>query len=583
MEISFRELRIEGRADEKTRTVDAVLSSTEPVGRAWGLEILSHAHDAIDLSRATPSLPLLVNHNPDQIIGSAENVRLDGDKLRARLRFAKTPKAEEIFSLVRDGHLSGVSIGYMVDASERTGERGGEAIFTATRWRLLEATITPIPADHSGSGIGRSLKTNNRRTNMSQATSVENVDALSAAKNLAEIGEQYAKHGGRELASEAIRTGKDEKWLSAALVARMASNPSPASPSDDPISGLGLSRNETNRYSVLRGVRALVALRGEGDRRWISEGGLEIEASRTIADRLGRSASGLLVPYEVQKRDLTAGTANAGGYLVATDNLSGSFIDLLRGKIMVKQLGATVLAGLRGNVTIPKLTAAATGYWLASEATDITESQQTLGQLALSPKTVGAYTEISRLLLIQSDPTADMMVMNDLSKVVALAVDLAALNGSGASGQPLGVIGTSGIGAVAGASLNYAGLVEFETDVSTANADVASMAYLTTPAVRGILKSRDKTGTTVGNYCWGGTAGDNKVNGYRAEVTTQMPAANMLFGDFSQIVIGEWGVLEVQLNPYANFKAGIIGVRAMWSIDVGVRQAGAFSLATGIS
>ena len=259
---------------------------------------------------------------------------------------------------------------------------------------------------------------------------------------------------------------------------------------------------------------------------------------RVSAAEMKQTDTALNSMYADTQSNLGTLATSTGGFLVATEHMAGSFIDLLRARAKVVQLGAFMLPGLKGDVTIPKLSAAATAYWLSTEATAITESQQTFGQLALTPKNVGAYTEVSRQLLMQSTPAADMLVMNDLSKVIALAVDLAALNGSGASGQPTGIINTSGIGAVTGTSLNWAGVVEFETDVASANADVDTMAYLTTPSVRGTLKARNKTSTTVGNYVWGGTNNERTLNGYRAEVSTQIPAADMLFGDWSQIIIG---------------------------------------------
>jgi HK97 family phage major capsid protein len=245
-------------------------------------------------------------------------------------------------------------------------------------------------------------------------------------------------------------------------------------------------------------------------------------------------------------------------------------------------MGVTSLSGLQGSVTIPKLTAAATNYWLATEATTITESQQTLGQLALSPKTVGAYTEISRLLLLQSSPSADALVQSDLAQVVALAVDSAVLSGSGASGQPQGIIGSAGVGSVTGTSIAYAGIVEFQTDTASGNALFDSSGYVTTPAVAGLLKQRVKF-TSTASPIWEGKLLEGTVDGYRAMASLQVPTANILFGDFSKVVLAEWGVLEVEVNPYANFQAGIIGIRAMYSIDVGVRYGAAFSLATSVT
>ena len=130
------------------------------------------------------------------------------------------------------------------------------------------------------------------------------------------------------------------------------------------------------------------------------------------------------------RRDLTVASAPGGGYLVGTQNIS--FIEMLRNRSVAYRMGAMRLGGLQGNVTVPKQTGAATWYWLASESTNITESQQTLGQMALSPKTGGAYTEISRQLLLQSSPDAEVLVTSDLGRVGGLGIDSAVLAGSGA-------------------------------------------------------------------------------------------------------------------------------------------------------
>lgn len=282
------------------------------------------------------------------------------------------------------------------------------------------------------------------------------------------------------------------------------------------------------------------------------------------------------------RRDLSVGTASAGGYLVDTENQG--FIELLRNASVVFNMGARRLQGLQGNVTIPKQTAASTAYWLASETSTVTESTPTFGQLALSPKTCGAYNEISRQLLLQSSPDAEQLVMGDLAQVVGLGVDEAALNGSGSGGQPTGLIGTSGIGSVTGTSIAYAGIVEFQTDVATANAltPAASPGYVTTPTVAGLLKGRVKF-TSTASPMWEGRLERGMVDGYAAMSSNQMPAGDMLFGDWGQMIIGEWGILEIAVNPQANFQAAIIGVRALYTVDVGIRIPAAFSLATSVT
>lgn len=387
------------------------------------------------------------------------------------------------------------------------------------------------------------------------------------------IGEAFRNYGGPAIARAGVEAGESVDAVRAKIMNAMAAAQS------QPVTALDLSARETKRFSVLRGIKALV------DKDW-KGAGFEAECSREICKRAGLPEpvhGGFYIPVEVQKRDLTVGTDSAGGYLRGTDIMPGSFIDLLRARSVVAGLGANMLPGLVGNATIPKLTGAATAYWLANEATAITESQQTIGQLALSPKTLGAYTEISRLLMLQSTPAADQLVMNDFAKVMALAVDLAALEGSGASGQPSGISVTAGIGSVTGTSLALAGVMEFQSDVATGNALTPGCAYVTTPAVASLLSQRARISSTDSVCLWRGNLLEGTVEGYRGRTTTQVTAASMVFGDFEQVVIAEWGFLEMALNPYANFTAAITGVRAIQSIDIGVRQAAAFSRATSIT
>lgn len=368
------------------------------------------------------------------------------------------------------------------------------------------------------------------------------------------------------------------------------------------VAALDLSPGETKRYSLMAAIRACA------DKNW-TNAGFELECSREIAKRQNTvlDPNKFFVPFEVQgrqvqavngslmtadarraaggyaRRDLTAASASGGGYLVGTENMS--FIEILRNRSVAYRMGARRMAGMVGNVTIPRQTAAATAVWLANEASTATESQQTLGQLALSPKTVGAYTEISRQLMLQSSPDAEAMVTSDLGSVCSLAVDVGALRGAGSSGEPTGIVNTGGIGSVAGAGFiaaAYARVLEFQTDVATGNVMPVAGGYVTTPTVAASMMQAVKFSGTA-SPIWEGNVWDGNVAGFGAMSTNQMSSASMLFGDWAQLVIAEWGVLQIEVNPYANFQAGIIGVRAMVSVDVGLRYAAAFSLASSIA
>lgn len=345
-------------------------------------------------------------------------------------------------------------------------------------------------------------------------------------------------------------------------------------------SGIGLSDREIRSYSIL------TAIQKKYDsilRHTHFFDGIEAEAHRTLAAKLGEptSAGTILIPPEILRRDLTVGVFSAGGSLVGTKNVS--FIEVLRNRTLAFKLGAQLLSGQTQQVTIPKQSGAATGYWLSTEGTATTESQQTFGQVALTPKTVGAYTEISRQLLKQSNPAAESLVMADLAGVLGVAVDAGVLNGSGTE-QPTGIIQTSGIGTVSGTSLAYAGLVEFQQDIADANAMLNSdtLGYVTTPAVAALLKGRQRFANTD-TPLWRGSLHSGEIEGVPSYSTKQMPTAVLIYGDWSQVVIAEWGNLAIEIDPFADFKKGIIGVRGLWSVDVAIRHAESFSVAISIT
>ncbi len=569
------------KIDQETRTIELAFSSEAPYARWWGVEILDHSKSAVDLTRLKAGGPLLCDHDARDQIGVIKSVRIDADRVgRAVVRFGRSARAEEIFRDVVDGIRQNVSVGYAIDDLVLEAKSGEDETYRVTRWTPYEVSLVSVPADFTV-GVGRAadpvqeikmsvIETPAAPVDVAKIQAEARTAEQKRAAEIIAIGEQFALQG---MAAEALRAGEPVDAFRSKVMEKLASRPLP-----NPTAEVGLSGGEKQRYSVLRALRALV------DKDW-TNAGFERECHQAILKRAGIAEApnnGFYVPYEIQQRDMTATTGNAGGYVVATDNLAGSFIDLLRNRAVVAQLGATMMTGLVGNVTIPKQTAAATAYWLTNEATAITESQMTLGQLALSPKNVGAYTELSRQLMLQSSPAADALVMNDLARVLALAIDLAALEGSGASGQPTGISQTAGIGSVTGTSIDYAKVLEFQTDVAGGNALAANCAYVTTPAVASLLKQRVAFSSTA-SPLWEGGILDGNLQGFRAVATNSVTAASMVFGDFSQVVIGEWGMLELALNPYANFAAAISGIRAIQTVDIGIRQAGAFSRATSIT
>jgi HK97 family phage major capsid protein/HK97 family phage prohead protease len=589
--------------NEETRTAELAFASETPYERWWGVEILDCTATAMRMGRLTSGGPLLCDHDTKDHIGVIESVQLGTDRVaRAVVRFGKSARAEEVWRDVVDGIRRNVSVGYQIHQAVLVETKDDQDTYRVTDWEPYEVSLVSVPADASV-GVGRSAQESPvvatpvtpqfiKESIVTIATpdvtpaapvaapaitsqDVRNAEAA-ARRTMLEmtaIGEQFSRFNGVALAKQAIEKGETVDQLRGQIMnAVTAAQTTQAT-------NLDMSAKEQKRFSVFKAIRAIA------DKSW-KGAEFEKECHEEILKRTGLQEAvhgGFYMPLDIQRRDLTVGTPTAGGNLVATDLQAASFIDILRARSRAAELGMTMLTGLVGNVAIPKLTGSATAYWLTNEATAITESQQTIGQLALAPKTLGAYTELSRLLMLQSTPAAEAMVMNDFAKVLALAIDLAVFEGTGASGQPTGISQTAGIGSVTGTSLDIADCIEFQTDLATANALADGCAYITTPAVAGLLKGRARIASTDSQTLWSGSVLEGSIEGFKATTSTQLTAASMVFGDFSQVVLGEWGMLEIALNPFASFATAITGIRAIQSVDVGVRQAAAFSRATSIT
>ena len=355
---------------------------------------------------------------------------------------------------------------------------------------------------------------------------------------------------------------------------------------------IGMNKNEIERYSIVRAIRA--AAEAKDDPRAWDRAGLEREASDAVAKRFGRTPRSFFIPNDVmigngERRDLTVGTPTAGGYFVQT-TYPLSMIELLRNKMILTQAGVTMLDGLVGDVAVPKHTAAGTGYWVA-ESGSPTESAQTIGQVALTPHTFGAYSDISHKLLIQSSIGVENFVRDDLARVIALGIDYAGLHGDDSAdvNQPDGVASTSGIGSVVGgtngAAPDWADIVNLEKEVAIDNAEVDKMAYVTNAAVRGKLKQTMRTATYGEIPIWGDT---NVLNGHPVLVSNQVSstltkgssnvASAIFYGNWAELVLGMWGQgVDILVDPYSLSTQRAIRVVAFQDVDFAVRHAQSFA------
>ncbi|WP_290872030.1 phage major capsid protein [Aquabacterium sp.] len=624
-----------GAVDVEARTVEIAFSSeTEKVERYYGIEVLGHDANEIDLSRMNNAAPLVWMHDlRDQrgvvVVGTA---RVDSDRIaRCTIRFSRSEEGEKLFQDVIDGITTKVSVGYNVSGMRLVEERDGIDVYRITAWQPFEVSLCSAAADDDV-GVGRSLEnpleepepesaedssinkvlitntTEEQRTmiknvrnakgqlvraevddNNSIVTELEVLEEAGAGERAAgqrgtdaerarsaailAMGEKYAGSvpEARELASQMVRDGKTEKDMQDALLVKF--NERAAKPLSEQSAGseMGMTDAEVRRYSFMNVVRALA---NPNDANAQKAAAFEIECGIAAQRALGKTAQGILVPPDVLSRAMNAGGVagnQVGAQLIDNDVMRGSFIDLLRNRTIGMQL-ATVMAGLVGNVDIPKKTADGQAFWMGEDQ-DASETGFSLGQISFSPKTLGAFTEITRRLMQQTSMGVEAMVRNDLINAIGQAIDKAFWYGEGGQYQPLGLKNQSGINAVDFATAGkptFAELVQMETEIAADNADIGTMAYVGNARFRGHAKTTLRfPGVDGSNTIW---EQGNTVNGYRAEITNQVITGDVFFGQFADAIIALWGGLDLTIDPYSLSKRGSVRIVAFQDVDMGLRR-----------
>lgn len=355
-----------------------------------------------------------------------------------------------------------------------------------------------------------------------------------------------------------------------------------------------------HRYSILRAVRALSS---NGAEAFV---GLEAEVSQEIQRRTGKlaQARGFLMPhrlggpetFEARKRlsggvesralDSTAGTG------AVPTVLDKDWIELLRNAARVKEAGARDIIDLQGKFAIPRQSGQGTSYWVAESGAP-TGSNQTLDQVLFTPHTIGAFTDISRRFLeLANIENGDEFVKADLTRDLAIGIDLAAINGSGSSNQPLGILQNTGIttgNTVAlgtnGAAPTWSSMVSLFSTVAAGNAtQLGEFSYMGSAAVQGTLATTSKTSAGYPVFL----LEDDKVYGKRFLQTQQVPdnltkgsgtnLSAVIGGVWNQMVIAYWSGVDILVDPYTSSSSGTVRVVALQDLDIQVRHDAAFAV-----
>jgi HK97 family phage major capsid protein len=564
--------------DSEKRTVELSFSSEAPVERAFGYEILDHAPSSIRLGRLQPKGPVLVDHNPSDPVGVIETISLDPDKkARARIRFGNSLRAQEVFQDVVDGIRHQVSVGYRIHQVKQQ----DATTVRVMDWEPLEISFVSLPADITV-GVGRTstssfnLKETPMETEntipLEQITHQTREAETTRLRELAQLGSQFNQS---QLASEYIERGDSVSDFKEILLKNLSSKP--LSPQTE--SSLGLSEMEVKRFSF---VKAFNALANPSNPKAQKEAAFEIEVSRATAQKLGREPQGIMVPPDVLKRGLTTGNSES---TIGLDFMAQSFIEMLRNRAVVLPK-VTLLSGLSSPVKIPRQSGGATAYWL-KEGQAPENSNQSFDQVALTPKTLGAYTDITRKLLLENSIDVENLVRRDLATTLAQEIDRVIINGSGKDNEPLGILNLPDMGLITlganGGALSWKQVVQLETEIAADNADIGQLYYITHARVRGQLKQTEKAANTA-QFLMQESA---LLNGYQTLISNQVPSnlakgtaknlSALIFANLSDVLVGMWGGLDLTVDPYSMSTSGTIRLVALQDIDIAFRHLESFA------
>lgn len=610
---------------EDTRKRKISFSSEYPYERWFGTEILDHKASSIRMDfMKSGRAPLLMSHDQRLVIGVIETASIDSkDKMgRAEVRFSRSDYAEEKLRDVDDGILVNVSTGYRVHelVLEKSSDKEGDT-YRVTDWEPLEASLVGIPADPTV-GVGRSAGVIEQRevpvevpsvalqvapTSVSTTAPVARsndmttqvtvaADPSAAVKITAVEAEKERREAiGNLCKSNKIDARVEARWIEEGtplhLVAKemldVMEERGKARPAV--MSEIGLSRTDSQRYSLFRTIRAL---KNPADPKIRQAAAFEHECSEAVAKNLGRTGeSSFFVPAEVltralapevMQRAMSTTPGDKGGFMVNVNNMG--FIEILRARSVAMRMGARQLSGLVGNAMFPRQTGKSTVTWQGGEAANVSATDQALGQLSMTPKTAIIVTDVSEQLLRQAAPSAEQFVMADLAASIAIdGVDNAVINGTGGA-QPLGIKNTTGItSGQDSATLSYAKALAFPVAAGTVNAIRGNPGWVTNIAGAAIAMQRQRF-TSTDSPLWVGNLLDGELVGFRAMSSEQITGTQLIFGSWDEIVIGDWGVLELSTdNGGTRFNQAQVGIRALWMVDVMLRYPQAFVVSINLS
>lgn len=337
------------------------------------------------------------------------------------------------------------------------------------------------------------------------------------------------------------------------------------------------------KFSLLRYISGIVSGNLTGLEREVDQMGAE------EYERLGLTRQGHVIPsaYLRAAAGQNYTTAADGGNL--TEEGERRYLDILKDKLVVSSLGATVLTNLVGTFTAISSSAIQAAWEGEGDKNEV--KKLTYSKLTMTPHRSSVSVATTKDLLRQTSYDVEQDLLNKLTDAHANLIEKAAIDGSGTSGEPTGILNTDGIEVVAigtnGGAIAWKPIVALETKVNAANANRGRMAYLSNAKVNGALKTTEKAANTA-RFLLSDEA-PKTLNGYPFDWTNVVPGnltkgtatekcSALIFGNFQDLYIGQWGGIDIVVDPFTGARNGEIYITLNAWNDVKIVEPKSFAV-----
>ena len=538
--LEIRSFNIELRDEPESRHIEGYGSVFNERSLDLGGFVEMIAPGAFDGVIERSDVKCYLDHNPEKgILARSRNGKgslslvVDEKGLQYSFDAPHTNLGDEVVEGLKRGDYSQSSFAFTVDDEIWTKEEDGSYLRTITKiGGLYDVSIVANPAYEGTSVALRSL------------------DAFKAQEEIpAEVREEEPKTEEPKMEETPVEETPVEE------------NKPEVQEETEPKENRNNINNTKNihmsNFSLIKAINDVV------NNRNINEDALNvIEMGATEMRKSGLSYSGQIqLPVEERGDAVAATVATDGKEIVATDKLN--ILSPLRGKSILAEAGATFLTGLVGNISIPNYTGSTCGWKGELEAAD--NGKGTFGSVELSPKRLTAYIDISKQFLTQDSVGAEEMLRADIvNSLVAKLEQTIFGDAAGDNTKPAGIFNSAEVVAP-----SYQGVCEAEAAVTDYSGE---KRFVMSPTAKSAFKQATISGTKSDLRL---LLEDGEVDGYPVSDSSNVVAGGYAFGDFSELVVAQWGGIDIVVDPYTLATKNAIRLVINAYFDAKVRRDGA--------